>query len=43
VGQKIAMPAFSRLSPLDSLKWMEEKLISYFLLGVIKDEASLSV
>jgi len=43
VGQKIAMPAFGRLSPLDFLKWMEEKMIPSYPLGVTKDEASLSV
>jgi len=36
-------PTAWRLSPLDSLKWMEEKMIPSFPLGVIKDEASLSV
>jgi len=36
-------PTAWRLSPLDSLKWMEEKMIPYFPLGVIKDEASLAV
>jgi len=30
-------PTAWRLSPLDSLKWMEEKMIPYFPLGVIKD------
>ena len=36
-------PTCWRLSPLDSLKWMEEKMIPYYPLGVIKDEASLPV
>ena len=36
-------PTAWRLSPLDSLKWMEEKMIPSYPLGVIKDEASLSV
>jgi len=40
---EIVMLAFWRLSPLDSLQWMEEKMIPYYPLGVIKDEASLSV
>jgi 2-oxoglutarate ferredoxin oxidoreductase subunit beta len=33
-------PTAWRLSPLDSLKWMEEKMIPSYPLGVIKDEAS---
>jgi len=36
-------PICWKLSPLDSLKWMEEKMIPYYPLGVIKEEASLSV
>ena len=36
-------PTAWRLSPLDSLKWMEEKMIPSYPLGVIKDKASLSV
>jgi len=36
-------PTAWRLSPLDSLKWMEEKMIPYYPLGVIKDEASFPV
>ena len=36
-------PTCWRLSPLDSLKWMEEKMIPSYPLGVVKDEASLSV
>jgi len=30
-------PTCWRLSPLDSLKWLEENMISYFPLGVVKD------
>ena len=31
-------PTCWRLSPLDSLKWLEENMISYFPLGVVKGE-----
>ena len=31
-------PTSWRLPPLDALKWMEEKMIPYFSLGVIKEE-----
>ena len=31
-------PTGWRLSPLDSLKWLEENMISYFPLGVVKGE-----
>jgi len=31
-------PTSWRLSPLEALKWMEEKMIPYFPLGVIKEE-----
>ncbi len=31
-------PICWKLSPLDSLKWLEENMISYFPLGVVKDE-----
>ncbi len=31
-------PTAWRLSPLDSLKWLEENMISYFQLGVVKGE-----
>ncbi len=31
-------PTSWRLSPLDSLKWLEENMISYFPLGVVKGE-----
>ncbi len=31
-------PTCWRLSPLDSLKWLEENMISYFRLGVVKDK-----
>jgi len=36
-------PTAWRLSPLDSLKWMEERMIPYYPLGVVKDDASLPV
>jgi len=31
-------PTAWRMSPLDALKWMKEKMFSYYPLGVIKDE-----
>ncbi len=31
-------PTCWKLSPLDSLKWLEENMISYFRLGVVKDK-----
>jgi len=33
-----ACPTSWRLSPLDALKWIEEKMIPYFPLGVIKEK-----
>lgn len=31
-------PTCWRLSPLDSLKWLEENMIPYYPLGVVKEE-----
>ena len=38
-----ACPSGWKLSPLDSLKWIEEKMMSEYPLGVFKDETSEGV
>jgi len=33
-------PTYWGVEPLDALKWVEEKMIPYFPLGVVKDETN---